>query len=275
MPTIDLGLAADYVILSKAGISTVPGPNAMITGDIGVSPITGAAMTGFAFTTDSSGEFSTATGQIDGNAYGANYVAPTPSKLTIAVYAMEAAYTDAASRLNDDPARINLGGGLLGGAPPKPGGPNDQLTPGVYTFGSGINIGGDLHFDGMCSIACVLLLFCTNILTPLTHKNTPVSLIPLSSGAGVYIIQVAGTMAMAGGYKVILENGAKAENIFWQVSGKVDIGAAAHMEGIIMTYTAVTFLTGSTLNGRIFAQTAVALQMAIITCPTAGTCSAN
>jgi hypothetical protein len=79
---------------------------------------------------------------------------------------------------------------------------------------------------------------------------------------------------MDGNYKVILEGGAKAENIFWQVSGLVNIGAKAHMEGTILTATGATFITGSTLNGRIYAQTAVALQMAIITCPTAdGTCS--
>jgi hypothetical protein len=72
---------------------------------------------------------------------------------------------------------------------------------------------------------------------------------------------------MAGGYRVLLENGAAAEDIFWQVSGYIKIGAKAHMEGTILTYSSVTFITGSTLNGRIYAQTAVALQMAIIACP--------
>jgi hypothetical protein len=273
-PTVKLGFAADYVILAKAGITTIPGPKAKITGDIAVSPITGAAMTGFAFTRDSSGQFSTANGQISGKAYAADYIAPTPSKLTKAVGAMMVAYTDAASRSRPNAARINLGGGFLGGALPKPGGPNAQLTPGVYTFDTGINIGGNLHFDGMCSIACILLLFRTNILTSLTHKNTPVSISPLSAGAGVYIIQVAGNLVMAGDYRVILEDGARAENIFWQVSGFINIGAKAHMEGTILTATAATFITESTLNGRIYAQTAVALQMAIITCPTEdGTCS--
>jgi hypothetical protein len=238
-PTVELGFAANYVILAKAGISTVPGPQAFVTGDIAVSPIAGAAMTGFAFTRDSSGEFSTATGEISGKAYAADFTAPTPSKLTDAVDAMMVAYTDAAGRLNPNAARNNLGGGLLGGV--APGGPNDQLTPGVYTFGSSIHIGGNLHFDG----------------------------------AGVYIIQVAGDLDMDGDYSVILENGALAENIFWQVSGAVNIGARAHMEGTILTATAVTFMTESTLNGRIYAQTAVALQMAVITCHTAdGTCSA-
>jgi hypothetical protein len=173
-PTVKLGFAADYVILAKSGISTIPGPNSMITGDIAVSPITGAAMTGFAFTKDSSLEFSTAEGQIIGSAYAADYGVPTPSKLTIAVLAMQAAYVDAAGRTNPIGARINLGGGLLGGA--LPGGPKKQLTPGVYTFGTAITISGDLHFDGMCSLACILLLFCSNTLTPLTHKNTCIPL---------------------------------------------------------------------------------------------------
>jgi hypothetical protein len=158
-PTVELGSAANYVILAKSGISTIPGPNSIITGDIAVSPIIAAAMTGFAFTMDSSGEFSTATGQISGNAYASDFAAPTPSKLTSAVSAMEAAYTNAAGRPNSNGARTNLGGGLLGGV--LPGGPTNQLTQGVYTFGTGITISGDLHFDGMCSIACILLLFRT------------------------------------------------------------------------------------------------------------------
>jgi hypothetical protein len=267
--TVELGFAADYVILAKAGITTVP--DAKITGDIAVSPITGAAMTGFAFTRHSSGEYSTSD-QIAGKAYAADFIAPTPSKLTVAVGAMMTAYTDAAGRVNPNAARINLGFGRLGGA--LPGGPTDPLTPGVYTFRTGIQIKGDLHFDGTCSIACILLLVCTNILTSLTHKNTPVSISPLSSGADVYIIQVAGNVEMDGNYTVILEGGAKAENIFWQVSGFVKIGLKSHMEGTILTATAARFLTESTLNGRIYAQTAVALQMNIITCPTAnGTCS--
>jgi hypothetical protein len=269
-PTVELGSAANYVILSKAGITTVRGgPSAIITGDIAVSPITGAAMTGFAFTKDSSGAFSTAPAQITGKAYGANYNAPTPAKLTVDVLAMQTAYTNAAGRLNPNAARINLGAGLLGGV--KPGGPTDPLTPGVYTFNSFVSIGGDLHFKGMCSI----LLFCTNTLTTRNHKNTLVSLSHLSSGAGVYIIQVRGYLAMTGGYKMILDDGAKAKDIFWQVTGYVSVGAKSHMEGTILTATAATFVTGSTLNGRIYAQTAVTLQMATITCPTDEKCSAE
>ena len=61
---------------------------------------------------------------------------------------------------------------------------------------------------------------------------------------------------------------ATAKNIFWQVAGSVIVGAGAHMEGIILAKTSVLFETGSSLNGRVLAQTACALQMVNITEPT-------
>ncbi|MDA1296964.1 MAG: ice-binding family protein [Chloroflexi bacterium] len=41
---VDLGSAGNFVILSKSGITNVP--TSAITGNIGTSPITGAAITG-------------------------------------------------------------------------------------------------------------------------------------------------------------------------------------------------------------------------------------
>jgi cytoskeletal protein CcmA (bactofilin family) len=89
------------------------------------------------------------------------------------------------------------------------------------------------------------------------------------SGSGVFIIQTSGSVKLAADTKVILTDGALAENIFWQVAGKVTVGADAHMEGIILAKTDVTFITGSSLTGRILAQTACVLQMATITEPPA------
>ena len=39
---VNLGTAGNFVILAKSGVSTVP--NSVVTGDIGVSPITGTAI---------------------------------------------------------------------------------------------------------------------------------------------------------------------------------------------------------------------------------------
>jgi hypothetical protein len=226
--TVDLGTAGDYAILTKTGISTVP--TSAITGNIAVSPIAATAITGFVLMLDSGTQFSTST-QVVGKATAASYGGAAATLLTTAVSNMETAYTDAAGRLNPDAARINLGTGLLGGS--LPGGPTTPLTPGVYTFGTDVSISGNLHFNG----------------------------------DGVYIIQIAGSLIQAAGYNVILEGGALAKNIFWQVAGHVEVGANAHMEGIILGKTAVTFVTESSLNGRILAQTACVLQKATITQP--------
>jgi hypothetical protein len=165
-PPVDLGSADNYVILSQTAITNVV--TSTITGDIAVSPVTAAAMTGFVFTMDSNNEFATAP-QISGKVFAKDYATPTPANLITAVSDMQAAYNNALGRTNSDTARKNLNGGTLGGV--HPGGPNNQLTPGLYTFGSLVTIAGDLHFNGICSIACILLLFCTDILTPQTHKT--------------------------------------------------------------------------------------------------------
>jgi hypothetical protein len=229
---VDLGLAGDYVILTKAGISTVP--QSAVTGNIGVSPISAGGITGFVLSMHSSNAFATAP-QITGNAYAANYIGGTTSSdLTTAVLDMQAAYTDAVGRANSNAARINLGAGLLGGAF---GGATTPLTPGVYTFGSDVKINSELVFDGM------------------TNENS------------VFVIQMTGSLKQAANLRVNLTNGAQAKNIFWAVAGVVEVGAGSHMEGILLCSTAVTFITGSSLNGRILAQTFVALQMATINEP--------
>jgi hypothetical protein len=227
-PIVDLGTAESYTILAKSGISTVPA--SVITGNIAVSPIAADAITGFDLTpitgTTQSSTDTTAQVVPGGLVYASNHASPTPGKLGIAVKDMETAYIDAAGRANTDGARIDLGAGLIGGL---------TLTPGVYTFSSGVNIATDIYLDG----------------------------------AGVYIIQVAGDLLQAADKEVILlhsgSDQATADKIFWQVAGAVTVGAGAKMEGIILTKTAATFETGSTLNGRILAQTAVALQSVTVT----------
>jgi len=231
---VELLSAGNYVILSKTGISTVP--DSVINGDIGVSPIAGEAMTGFSMAMDSGGEFSTSS-QLVGKAFAADYSAPVPAHLTTAVSAMETAYTDAAGRANVDAARINLGGGILGG---DFGGATTKLTPGVYTFDTDVNIASTIHFEGASG----------------------------KDDSDVFIIQMTGNLKQAANTKVILTNGALAKNIIWQVSGNVKVMAGAHMEGILLVKTDVLFVTGSSLSGRVLAQTACNLQMATITEPT-------
>ncbi|MDD4747974.1 MAG: ice-binding family protein [Salinivirgaceae bacterium] len=79
------------------------------------------------------------------------------------------------------------------------------------------------------------------------------------SADDVWIFQISGDLSMAASKSVILEGGAKASNIFWQVAGEATFGATSHFEGVILSMTRITFQTGATFNGRALAQTAVIL----------------
>ncbi|MBU1915386.1 MAG: DUF3494 domain-containing protein, partial [Candidatus Thermoplasmatota archaeon] len=123
---VNLGTAGDFVILSKAGITTTGTTH--IVGDIGVSPIAATAMTGFGLILDASGTFSTSS-LVTGNVYAADYATPTPAKMTTAVSDMETAYTDAAGRTNPDHTEL-YAGDVTG----------QTLAPGLYKWSTGVLI---------------------------------------------------------------------------------------------------------------------------------------
>ena len=92
--------------------------------------------------------------------------------------------------------------------------------------------------------------------------------VTLSGGANdVWIFQIAGGLTQAAATRVNLIGGALAKNIFWQVAGVASMGATAHMEGVILSATGITLVTGASVNGRLLAQTAVTLQMNTVTSP--------
>jgi hypothetical protein len=231
---VTLGVAGNFAILAQSGISTVA--DSAITGDIAVSPIAGGAMTGFTLVMQG-GTYSTDTSnQLVGQAYAASYDEPTPTYLIAAVGAMGTAYLDAEGRTNDNAARKNINGGIL---------TEVTLTPGVYTFTTNLHLTGSIYLDATKS-------------TDGEDVDDP---------NAIFIIQIAGNLLQDAGFKVLLAGGAKAENIFWQIAGNVAVMAGAHMEGVLLVKTDVTFITGSTLNGRVLAQTACNLQKATITEP--------
>ncbi|PIP81053.1 MAG: hypothetical protein COW84_01870 [Gammaproteobacteria bacterium CG22_combo_CG10-13_8_21_14_all_40_8] len=215
-PSINLGSAGSFTILSQSGITDVY--RSAIVGDVGTSPITGAALllscdevTGQVYTVDAAGPLPCAT--------------TSPSLLSSAVGAMGFAYDDAAGRL---PADFNeLGAGEIGGL---------TLAPGLYKWSTGVNISTDVTISG--------------------------------SPTDTWIFQVAGTLIEANAAKVTLAGGALAKNIVWQVAGAVTLGTNAHFEGVVLGKTMIAVNTGTTVNGRLLAQTAVTLQMNAITEPT-------
>jgi len=124
---LNLGIAGEFVILSKTGITSVY--KSSILGDIGTSPITGAAMT-------------LSCGEVTGNIYSVDAAGPackitSATRLGIAVLDMQAAYTDAAGRVNPD--FLNLGAGNIGGK---------TLTAGLYKWTTALVIPTDITISG-------------------------------------------------------------------------------------------------------------------------------
>jgi hypothetical protein len=212
---VNLGSAGTFVILTKTGITDVHA--SAVKGDVGTSPITGAAL------------LLTCT-EVTGKVYTVDAAGPLPckvtdgTKLTSAIGDMEFAYTDAAGRTSPD--FTELGTGEIGGL---------TLAPGLYKWGTGVSISKNVTFSG--------------------------------GPNDVWILQVAGQLTEANGMHVILAGGALAKNIFWQAAGAVTIGTTAHFEGIILAKTVIAVNTGASVNGRLFSQTAVTLQMNAITQP--------
>ncbi|MDB5919764.1 MAG: hypothetical protein JWR40_3998 [Massilia sp.] len=126
---VKLGSAGTFALLSKTGVTNVYA--SVINGDVGASPITGAAIglrcneiaSGIIYTVDAAGPLPCSV--------------TAATLLTSAVSDMEAAYTDAAGRVLPD--FTELGSGEIGGK---------TLVPGLYKWGTSVKISKDVTLAG-------------------------------------------------------------------------------------------------------------------------------
>jgi hypothetical protein len=220
-----LGLAGNFVILAKTGISTTTGGTTAVVGDMGISPAAATYITGFdlILAADSTPWTS---GLVTGNIYAADNNPPTPTYVGTAVSNMETAYTDAAGRTLPDFTELHAGD-LTG----------KTLVRGLYKWGTGVMI------------------------------NAPGVTLTGDSN-DVWIFQIAQTLLVGNGAIVSLSGGALPKNIFWQVAGQTTMGTTTQFKGIILDQTAIVMQTGSALNGRALAQSAVTLDATAATEPT-------
>lgn len=125
---VNLGSAGTFAILSKTGITDVY--KSAIVGDVGTSPITGAALL-------------LTCGEVTGKIYVVDAAGPLPcavtdaTALTAAVGSMETAFTSAAGRTL--PNSTELGAGEIGGL---------TLAPGLYKWGTDVLISTDVTLSG-------------------------------------------------------------------------------------------------------------------------------
>jgi len=125
---VNLGAAGTFAILSKSGVTDVYA--SAIKGNVGASPITGAAIL-------------LTCPEVTGTIYSVDAAGPAPcavtnaTLLTTAVANMQAAYTDVAGRKLPDFTEV--GAGEIGGL---------TLTPGLYKWGTGVLISNNVTLAG-------------------------------------------------------------------------------------------------------------------------------
>jgi hypothetical protein len=66
----------------------------------------------------------------------------------------------------------------------------------------------------------------------------------------VFVFKVEAALNTAAGSSVILANGAKASNVFWQTAGAITLGANSHFVGTMLSGAAITVGAGASVTGR-------------------------
>jgi hypothetical protein len=203
-------------------------PTSVVTGNVGLSPASRGFLTGWSQISDVTDTYSTS----------AQVVAPY--KLYAADYVGGTTIPDLTTAVaNMGTAYTDAAGRTATSAATTNVGSGTltslTLSRGVYEWGSAVTIPTNLTLNG--------------------------------SATDVWIFKVNGTLNMAASKNVILAGGALPQNIFWQVTGAVTIGANTHFEGNILGKTAITFGNLASINGRLLAQTAVNLDATTVTKP--------
>jgi hypothetical protein len=219
IPPVALGAAGNYAVLAQSGIDI--GATGFVTGDIGVSPIGYAAMTGFGLVpVVPSGSNTLATSAlISGNAYASDYSSPTPGNLTAAVTAMHSAYADALGR--SAPNGTDLGSGEIGGL---------IISPGLYKWTTAVTISTNLTLSGGPNDVYIF-----QVNGALTLGTGISALLPGGALPKNIFWQINGAAS--------LDSNSHFEGVLLS-NAAITVGAGATMNSRLLSWTAVTVGTG-------------------------------
>lgn len=230
-PPVNLGLATSFAIASAAGVTnTATAPLSHINGDVVLDP----TATCNAVAIDAAGGF----GACAGSAPTLNGTVISPLYNTgVTSGAIKADLLAAYNSIlpANLPGATVLGCGTIGtggGAGAGVGcAGNATLPPGVYISATASTIGvtGVLTLDGQGDTNSQFIF------------QAPSALTTAAGAPGVP------------GSQIVLINGAKASNVFWQVGSSATIGTYAIFQGNVLADTTITMGTSATSCGRLLA----------------------
>lgn len=239
---IDLLSAGNFAILSSSpttGITETGTHASVIAGNVGLSPGPAAAIGVYCSEVGINTIYGVDAGYTgEGSGFTACFKG-TGADITLvsnAVGDMGTAYGEASGRTNPDATNVVGATADIGGL---------TFYPGLYKY------------------------------TSATSISTNVTLDAQGDHNAVWIFQISGDLTVPSsgtlpGIEVKLINGAKASNVFWQVAGSsfgTTIGTYNTFNGNILSSAQVILQTGTVLNGRALAATAVVLDANPVTQP--------
>lgn len=232
--------AAPFGIAATAGVTnTGTAPNTKINGNVILDPVAGATCNTVAV--DNAGGFGACGGfapTLGGTSkvFSANYD-PAPSIVPTVKSDLQAAF------LKITPPAGPPAAGSLGGATNIPAGTTLGAAP-----GSAPVVGDNLFFPGVYQSLTSIMI--TGDLT-LDAQGNP---------NAVFVFQSSSTVGTADGSappgphtRILLVNGAKASNVWWQAASSATLGLYSEFQGNILAAASITMKTGSTSCGRLLA----------------------
>jgi hypothetical protein len=219
---VNLLSAANFTILAETTITDVP--SSPIVGNIGLSPATGAGI-GVTCAEMMTGTIFEVNADYVGGVGGTTCAAP-------GTVGSGANKTLVDTAVGDMLTAYNAAAGMTNPTATELGAGNISgmtLPSGLYKWGTSVNINSNVYLNG--------------------------------SSTAVWVFQISGDLTVASGAQVILEGGALAKNVFWQVGGPTGatLGTTSVFNGTILSAKQVVLTTGAILNGRALAQTQVVL----------------
>ena len=229
---INLGLAASFAIAATAGVTnTSTAPITQINGNVVLDP----NKTCNAVTVDNAGGFGlcggmppTISGKVITNLY------PDTTSSAAIKADLNAAFLSI-TPLAGPPAVGTLGGSIPIAAPTTMGNVagsplalgDNWFTPGIYESTTSILIAGDITLDGQGDPNAMFIFQSKITLTTADGAPSP-----------------------AAHTRILLTNGAKASNVWWQVTSSATIGSYSEFQGNILAAHDITMKTHATACGR-------------------------
>ncbi|MDP3988735.1 MAG: ice-binding family protein [bacterium] len=209
-----LNTTSGFAILAGAAISDTAATS-NITGNVGLSPTGGTAITVLSCTDVTGTIYDTNGGYTGGYNSNIGCLVTNAALLTTAKADVSLAFNDAKNQPQNFAVNASTTDSFAG--------TGYVLSPGVYRSGSTMGVPANLTLDG---------------------GGDP---------NAVFIFQAGSTLHTVSNSTISLTNGAQAGNVFWQVGSSATLGTSSTFQGTIMAAVSITDNGGSTIYGRLLA----------------------